>query len=108
MDITIIILTLITLLLTGSLVYIIWRLNYGYSRDKRLQNGVREAEKALHKAFDMLREDVSEQVMMLEKAETLQQLTEEEGKIVGELKKNLTLAESFVAKEIEDIEKEVQ
>lgn len=75
---------------------------------KRLQKKVREAEFALHKAFDLLREDMREQIKMLEKARTKRQLTEEEEKITKRLKKDLDDAEKSVRKEIEGIKKEVK
>ena len=101
------ILALIIALFAVLLGYIIWRVNNVNNKKKKLQEGVREAEGALHKAFDMLREDISEQILMLKKAQTQRQLTEEEEKIIKQLRKDLDDAEKFVRKEIEDIEKEV-
>lgn len=91
------------------LFFILW---YGWHKfsllRKRLRKEVREAEFALHKAFDLLKEDIREQIKMLEKARTKRQLTEEEEKIIKQLKKDLDDAEKFVRKEIEDIEKEIK
>ena len=75
---------------------------------KRLRGEVREAEQALHKAFNLLKENISEQIKMLEKTRTKRELTEEEEKIIHHLKENLDSAEKFIKKEIEDIEKEVK
>jgi len=75
---------------------------------KKVKSEVREAEQTLHKAFDLLKEDIREQVKMLEKTKTKRQLTEEEEKIVKRLKKDLDDAEKLVKKEIEDIEKVVK
>ena len=72
---------------------------------KKVKKEVGEAEQALHKAFDFLKEDILEQIEMLEKARSKRQLTEEEEKIINKLKKDLDNAEKFVKKEIEDIEK---
>lgn len=92
-----------------ALIFIIW---YGWYRfslmRKRLRKEVREAESALHQAFDLLKDDIREQVKMLEKTRAKRQLTEEEEKIVKQLKKNLDGAEKLVRKEIEDIEREVK
>ncbi len=74
----------------------------------RLRKEVNEAEQALHKAFDLLREDIREQVKMLEKTKTRRELTKEEEKVIKRLKKDLGDAEKFVKKEIKDIEKEMK
>ncbi len=75
---------------------------------KKVKKEVREAEQAIHKVFDLLKEDIREQIMMLEKTKTKRQLTEEEEKIIKRLKKHLDDAEKFVRKELQDIEKEVR
>lgn len=94
------------------LLFIIW---YGWHKFasfrkklKNLRKEVREAELALHKAFDMLKEDIRDHVKLLEKTKTKRQLTEEEEKIIKQLRKDLDDAEKFVRKEIEDIEKEIR
>lgn len=71
---------------------------------KRLRKEVREAESALHKAFNLLKDDIRKQIKMLEKTRTKRQLTEEEEKIIKQLEKDLDDAEKFVKKEIKDIE----
>lgn len=73
-----------------------------------MRKEIREAESALHKAFDVLKEDIRDQVKLLEKTRTKRQLTEEEEKIIKQLRKDLDDAEKFVRKEIEDIEKEIK
>lgn len=91
------------------LLFIVW---YGWHKfsllRKRIRKEVREVETTLHRAFDMLKEDIREQIKLLEKTRGRRQLTEEEDKIVKQLKKDLDTAEKFVKKEIEDIEKEVK
>ena len=92
-----------------ALLFILW---YGWhkfsSLRKRLRKEVREAESALHKAFDLLKDNIQEQIKMLEKTRTKRQLTEEEEKILKQFKSKLGDAEKFIKKEIEDIEKEVE
>ena len=87
------------------LLFVVW---YGWHKfsifRKKLKKEVREAELALHKAFDMLKEDIREQVKMLEKTQNKRELTAEEEKIITQLKKDLDDAEKYVRKEIEDIE----
>ncbi len=95
-----------------ALLFIIWYgwHKFGSFRKKlgKIKKEVREAESALHKTFDMLKEDIRDQVKLLEKTRTKRQLTEEEEKIIKQLRKDLDDAEKFVRKEIEDIEKEVK
>lgn len=67
-----------------------------------------ETEKVLHKAFTSLKQDVRDQVKLLEKASTKRELTEEEKRIIRHLKNDLDEAEKFVKKEIKNIEKEVE
>jgi len=91
------------------LLLIIW---YGWHKfsflRKQVRKEIHEAESALHKAFDILKEDIQEQIKILEKTRTRRQLTEEEEKIIKQLKKDLDNAERLVRKEIEDIEKEIK
>ena len=75
---------------------------------KRLRKQVREAEAALHKSMDLLKESMREQIKTLEKARTRRQLTEEEEQVIKRLRKDLDAAEKIVKKEIEDIEDEVK
>ena len=95
--------------LVFALLFIIW---YGWHKFSsfrkklgRIKKEVREAESALHKAFDLLKDDIRDQIKLLEKTRTKRQLTEEEERIIKQLKKDLDDAEKFVRKEIQDIEK---
>ena len=89
--------------------FIVWYGWYKFSLlRKRIRKEVRGVESALHRAFDTLKEDIREQIKLLEKTRSRRQLTEEEEKIVKQFKKDLDTAEKFVKKEIEDIEKEVK
>jgi hypothetical protein len=98
--------------LVFALLFIIWYSWHKFAsfrkKLKNLRKEVREAESALHKVFDMLKEDIREQVKLLEKTRTKRQLTEEEEEIIKQLRKDLDDAEKFVRKEIEDIEEEVK
>lgn len=98
--------------LLGLIIILIFILWYGWHKfktlKKRIRKEVSDVERDLHKAFDLLREDIREQIKMLEKAKTRRQLTEEEEKIIKQLKRDLDDAEKFIGKEIEDIEKEVK
>lgn len=86
------------------LLFIIWHGLHKFSAlRKRFRKEVREAESALHKAFDLLKDDIRKQIKMLEKTRTKRQLTKEEERIIKQLKSNLDDAEKYVRKEIEDI-----
>lgn len=92
-----------------ALLFIIW---YGWHKfslsRKRIQKEIREVGSVLHKAFDLLKEDIREQIKLLEKTRNKRQLTEEEEKIIKRLKKDLDKVEKLVKKEIGNIEKEVK
>lgn len=91
------------------LVYLVWHWWYKFATmRKRVKKEIREAEQALHKAFDLLKEAIREQIKILEKTKNKRELTEEEEKVIKQLKKDLDDAEKFVKKEIEDIEKTVK
>lgn len=77
-------------------------------RRERLDMAVRESANSLHKAFDLLREGVGEQIRMVEKAKTKRQLTEEEERVAEQLRRDLDYAEQFVRKGIEDIKREAK
>jgi len=64
----IIVITLLILVIT-LLIFILWHIWYinKDSKGKRLRGEVEEALEALHKAFDLLREDVKEQIGNLPK-----------------------------------------
>jgi len=74
---------------------------------RKLRKEVHEAEDSLEKAFSALYEDMAEQLESLEKIGSKRELTKEEEKIKKKFKDNLKIAENFIRKEIEDIEKEI-
>lgn len=73
----------------------------------KIKKEVKEAENALKKAFDLLKQDVRDKLKELEKSRKKKDITEEEKEIFKQIKKNLTDAEKFIKKEIKDIEKEI-
>ena len=75
---------------------------------ERLRRDIRNVESGLHKAFNLLRDDVREQIRALEKVRARRKLTEEEEKIIDRFKKNLDDVEEFVDKEMKDIKDEVK
>ena len=75
---------------------------------KRIQKETRGIEKSVHKAFDVLKDDMIDQMNMLKKAKSQRELTTEEEKIMKRLRKNMSIAEDYIQKEIETIEKELE
>ncbi|MEK7510377.1 MAG: cohesin domain-containing protein [Patescibacteria group bacterium] len=94
------------IILLGALLWYGWH-KFAALR-KQLKKEVRGAESALHEAFDLLKEDIREQMKMLEKTKTKRELTQEEEKVMKHFRKHLDDAEKFVRKEIQDIEKGVK
>ena len=88
-------------LLVLSFFYFWWRIKLFF---KKLRKETKEAEQALHRAFDALREDAEGELKLLDKVKSKRDLTKEEEKIRKNLRKNLNMAEKFIEKEIKDIE----
>ncbi len=97
LDIFIPLLSLIILL-----ILLLW---YAWRRFFLIDKKVDEAEDAIHKAFDLLKESVVEQIRKLEKVKNRRELTEEEEEINNELKNDLEDAELYIRKEVKEIEK---
>lgn len=93
------------LLLLFFLIWYAWHKMRAFK--KRLRKETREAEQALHQAFDLLRTDLVEGVDRLETAGDKRELTRDEKALLRQFRKSLDEAEKFVRKEIMDIEKEV-
>lgn len=89
-----------------------WMLERSHARvrawRRKIRKEVHEAEESIERAFDLIREDMEKQLGTLERAKTKRTLTREEGRIMTNIRKNLRLAERFIKKELDDIEKEVK
>lgn len=72
---------------------------------RHVGKGTTGAKEALHEAFDLLKDDIEDQVKILERARTKRELTTEEGRILKKLKKDLSVAEEYVRKKIKNIGK---
>lgn len=95
-------LAMLLMLLLLLLAYLLWRY---MTLKKKLGKDIHGAQEALHKAFDLLKDDIQQQVKMLEKVKTKRELTLEEGKILKKLKQDLKVAETYIRKRIDAIEK---
>ena len=74
---------------------------------KKMRREVREAEENMHKTFDLIREDLQINMILLEKAKSKRKLTLIEKKMLKTIKNDLTEAEKYLKQEIEDIEKQI-
>ncbi len=75
---------------------------------KRVARHAHEAGHAVHKAFDVLKDAMQEQIRSLDRAKTKQQLSEREEKAIRELKREAEEVEKLVAEEIEEISEETK
>ena len=91
------------------LLFILW---FGWHKfvlfRNRLRKEVQEAEQTLHRAFDLLKKDIRNQIKLLNKTQNKRPLTKEEEKIFQQLKKDLDDSEGLIGKEIKDIKKAVK
>jgi hypothetical protein len=91
---------ILILLLLILFVILLWRY---IKLAQRMGQGKAGAKEALHEAFDLLKDDLEEQVKLLEHARSKRELTIEEGRILKKLKKDLSVAEAYVRKKIKNI-----
>ncbi len=78
------------------------------SLKRNLRKEIHEVESTLSKAFYLLKKTIEDQVTTLEKAGSKRDLTDEEEKIIKQLKKDLGTAERLIKKEINSIEEEIK
>lgn len=94
------------LALVSLLALALWYVWYrSFTLKRRIKKEVSEAKAALNEAFDLLKKEVREQVKMFEKTKTRRELTDEEERVIKQMKRQLDGAEKSVKKEIEDIDK---
>ncbi len=90
------------------MIFILWYFWYKLKKLRnKLQEEVKHAEKSVHLAFEKLKEDVREQIYLLEKAKSMRDLTENEEELMKQLKADLDEAEGSISKELDEIEKDV-
>lgn len=98
---------LIVLLL--ALIYILVMGGRKISKLKRsLRQEVNEVEDHLHEAFDFIRDDLREQVKLIEKTKGKRKLTLLENKIMRKLRTNLNETEKYIKKDIEEITEKIK
>lgn len=79
-----------------------------FGKNNKLKKEVSEAESAIRKAFDILKESEKEQIKTLEKSNLKEKSKIKKEKVKRQFKKDLEDAEKYIEKEIGDIEKELK
>jgi len=99
--------TIVTLLILIFVIIlgVFWGWQKIRQKRKRSTKEVVEAEEALHKAFEILKRKVEEQIGKLDGK---QGLSKREAKICDDLKKALKISEKIISKEIKDIKEELK
>lgn len=87
---------------------------FWYSRQQlqklraKIKKGIQTTERDIHKDFDILKNSIANHIRILEKAKTKRELTEEENKILSQLRRDLDKAEEAIGGEIEKIERDLK
>ncbi len=90
-------------LLLVFVVYVLW---YGISVYRyRVRRRARVARDGIHRAFGLVKEDLTAHLSLLQSARSDRPLSKEQEVVVAELERNIDALEKYVAKQIERIEK---
>ncbi len=103
-------LTFLLILLAISLILVIWIIYHWYHRNKkrgRLLKEIKEAEESVRRGFLVLRRDIEAELNLIGKLKMSRELAIEEKMKEEKLLKDLDSVNSYVGKEVWDIEKEV-
>jgi hypothetical protein len=74
---------------------------------KRIRAETIQTESAVRKAFEVLKEDIRHEVMILEQARSSRELSQDEEQVIDRLKQHLIDAERTIGKKIQIIKREV-
>ncbi len=74
----------------------------------KLKKEVKEIEESLHGGFDILRDDIRDELEELEKLKALRDLTPKEKALRQKLIKDFNIVEKYIKKEIKDVEKRLE
>jgi len=90
-------------------VFIIWYSWHKFINLKReVRKDIRKVDARLHKVFDLLKEDIMDEIKLVEHAKTKRELTKEEKRLIKRLREDLEDAEKFIKKELKEIEEDVE
>ena len=95
----------LTVVLIGLLAYIIFHFYSGRKKHKQFWKEVKEAEESVGRGFAVLKRDIQAELAVIKKARLSKALSEEEKSKEELLLKDLQEVESYIGKEIWDIEK---
>ncbi|MCI0680213.1 cohesin domain-containing protein, partial [bacterium] len=108
LGIGILLIIIILLACIALLVISLWRTMHKLRMFReRVRKETEEAGRTLHEAFDLLKDDMRDQVRTIKRARTKRELSEDEERVISQLKRDLGDGERMIRKEVEDIEKEI-
>jgi F0F1-type ATP synthase membrane subunit b/b' len=74
---------------------------------KKLIKETQDVDRVMKQSFDLLKEDVKDQLAKLNKVKNNRELNEKEKEIESQLKKDIDIAEKYIRREVEDVEKKL-
>jgi hypothetical protein len=75
---------------------------------KKLIKETEDIDRVMKRSFDLLKEDVKDQFDKLNKVRSKRELNEKEKEIESQLKKDIDIAEKYIRREVEDVEKKLK
>ncbi len=99
------VLVILALFLAGLILFGFYFTHHLRKIHKNIGKKVGSAESSVHQAFDLLRENVRDQIKTLEGAKSERRLTREEEIVIKKLQENLTESEKYLQEKIDEIEK---
>lgn len=99
------IIILLLIIIISLILFILYREQQYNDEKKRIKAETEEVKSKLSKIFSALREEVDE---LIELADKKPGLSEAERRIKEKLQESLDISEEFIAKEVEDVEKEIK
>ncbi len=76
--------------------------------NKKFINELRDIERVIDRAFDLLQEDVEDSIRVLERTKKRRSLTDEESEVMKKLKQNLRDAEAIVHSKVKKMEEDME
>lgn len=104
MTVIIVLLALIGLMVFGSY----WARHRFMIFKQKLMKETEDIDRAMRRAFELLKQEVGDQLDKLNKVRNKRELSEEERNIQEQLKKDIDIAENYIKREIKDVEKKLK
>ena len=99
------IIILLLIIIVGLVMYILYQRKEFNDEKRRIMGETKEVKSKLGKIFAALREEVDE---LIELADKRPGLSDAERRVKEKLEESLDISEEFIAKEVEDVEKEIK